>query len=195
MSISSPTSRLPVASRLGKPPILQAEPAGDAQRWAAEHHDALRAAVAEHGSLLIRGLGLNDTGQIEAVFRCLGTLMIEREAFTPRRGYAHGVYSASKWPPHQPMCMHHELSYAVQFPSLMLFACLTAPAAGGATPVADSPTVLEALPAELVRRFDQVGWLLVRNYNDDIGTSITGAFGTDDRPAIERYCRASAIRS
>jgi alpha-ketoglutarate-dependent taurine dioxygenase len=49
--------------------------------------------------------------------------------------------------------MHHELSYTLEFPSLMLFACLDAPIDGGATAVADSPTVLDALPTELVERF------------------------------------------
>src|SRR6266705_2822948 len=126
MSTPSPTSLLRVDPRPGKPPMLQAEAAGDAPRWAADHRDAL------------------------------------------------GVYSSSKWPPNQPMCMHHELSYALQFPGLMLFACLIAPAAGGATPVADSPTVLHALPAELVELFERVGWLLIRNYNDDVGASISG---------------------
>jgi alpha-ketoglutarate-dependent taurine dioxygenase len=91
------------------------------------------------------------------------------------------------------MCMHHELSYTLEFPGLMLFACLIAPTDGGATPVADSPTILHALPTELVKRFERVGWLLVRNYNNDIGASVAEAFGTDDRRAIESYCRANAI--
>ena len=43
--------------------------------------------------------------------------------------------------------MHHELSYTLEFPGLMLFACLTAPTTGGATAVADAPAVLDALPA------------------------------------------------
>src|SRR5438045_7033300 len=120
--------------------------------------------------------------------------MTEREAFAPRRKYSDGVYSSSKWPPNQHMCMHHELSYRLEFPSLMLFACLTAPTDRGATPVADSPTVLQALPGELVDRFERVGWLLIRNYNDDIGASVAEAFGTDDRGAIESYCRTHAIR-
>jgi len=174
--------------------MLQAEATGGAPRWAAEHRDPLRAPVAEHGSLLVRGLGLRDAAETEAVFRHLGELMTEREGFAPRRSYATGVYSSSKWPPNQPMCMHHELSYALQFPGLMLFACLVAPTTGGATPVADSPAVLRALPAELVERFERVGWLLIRNYNDDIGASIAGAFGTDDHSAVESYCRANAIR-
>jgi alpha-ketoglutarate-dependent taurine dioxygenase len=89
--------------------------------------------------------------------------------------------------------MHHELSYALEPPSLMLFACLTAAASGGATPVADSPAVLDALPADLVERFEQAGWLLIRNYNEDIGASLADAFGTDDSGAVESYCRAHAI--
>src|SRR5881296_242233 len=194
MSYSSPTSLLNVDVRPGKPPMLRVDAPDDAPRWAAEHRDALRTLVAEHGSLLVRGLGLRDVAETDAVFRRLGSLMPETEACAPRRRYAQGVYSSSKWPPNQPMCMHHELSYLLEPPSLMLFACLTAAASGGATPVADSPAVLDALPADLVERFERLGWLLIRNYNDDIGASFAEAFGTDDRAAVESYCRANAIQ-
>jgi alpha-ketoglutarate-dependent taurine dioxygenase len=88
--------------------------------------------------------------------------MTEKEAFASRRTYADGVYSSATWPQNQPMCMHHELSYTLEFPGLMLFACLAAPTDGGATAVADSPTVLDALPTDLVRRFEREGWLLTR---------------------------------
>src|SRR2546428_12832863 len=91
------------------PPMLRVEATGDAPSRAAEHRDTLRAAVAEHGSLLVRGLGLRDAAETEAVFRGLASLMTEKEAFAPRRSYSHGVYSSSKWPPNQTMCMHHEL--------------------------------------------------------------------------------------
>src|SRR5882724_7871877 len=194
MSFSSPTALLEVDLRPGRPPLLRVEAPGDAPGWAAEHRDALRAVVAEHGSLLIRGLRLRDAAGTAAVFRRLGSLMSEKEAFAPRRRYSEGVYSSSKWPPNQPMCMHHELSYTLDVPGLMLFACLVAPADAGATPVADSPTVLRELPAELVGRFERAGWLLVRNYNDEIGASVAEAFGTDDRSAVESYCRANAIK-
>jgi len=195
MSSSSSASVLEVARQPGKPPMLRVEAGGDALVWAAEHRDALRAAVTEHGSLLVRGLGLSDAGEVEAVFNRLSTtgLMVEREAFAARQRYANGVYSSSKWPSNQPMCMHHELSYTLQFPALMLFACLRAPSHGGATGVADSPTVLEALPHKLVERFTREGWMLTRNYNDEIGASFAEAFGTEDRGEVERYCRANAI--
>jgi alpha-ketoglutarate-dependent taurine dioxygenase len=89
--------------------------------------------------------------------------------------------------------MHHELSYTQRFPGLMMFACLTAPTEGGATGVADSSKVLDALPSGLVDRFEREGWLLVRNYNEDIGASWADAFGTEDRAAVETYCRANGI--
>src|SRR6476646_11608170 len=144
MSFSFPASLLNVELQPGKPPS-----------WAAERRDALRTAVAEYGSVLVRGLGLHDSTEIGAVSARLATgLMTEKEAFASRRTYSEGVYSSSKWPSNQPMCMHHELSYTLEFPGLMLFACLRAPAAGGATVMADSPTVLDTLPTELVERFE-----------------------------------------
>ena len=183
-----------VELRPGKPPLLQVEATSDPVLWAAQHREMLRTAVIKHGAVLVRGLALLDAAQVGAVFRQLATdLMTEREAFAPRQTFSDGVYASSAWPPNQPMCMHHELSYTLEFPGLMLFACLRAPTAGGVTAVADAPTVLNALPAELVKRFEREGWMLTRSYNDEIGASYAEAFGTEDRNAIERYCRANAI--
>ena len=180
MSSTSAASLLGADLQPGKPPMMLVEVPGDAPAWASEHRDGLRALVAEHGSILVRGLGLRDAGQVATVFaRLANGLMTEREAFAPRQTYADGVYSSATWPANQPMCMHHELSYTLEFPGLMMFACLTPPTEGGVTGVADSPTVLEALPAELTARFEREGWLLTRNYNEDIGASVGEAFGTD----------------
>jgi len=194
MSYLFTTSRLDIDRQPGKSPILLAETPGDAPGWAAEHKDALRALIAEHGSIMVRGLSLRDAAEVGAVFRRLANgLMIEREAFATRRIYGDGVYSSATWPANQPMCMHHELSYTFEFPGLMLFACLSAPTTGGATAVADSRAVLDALPAELVTRFERDGWMLTRSYNDEIGATVAEAFGTEDRGAVESYCRANAI--
>ena len=61
--------------------------------------------------------------------------------------------------------MHHELSYSrraarpadVRLPGGQ-------PPAGGATGLADAAAVLEALPRDLVARFEVQGWQLVRTY-------------------------------
>jgi len=183
-SPSSAMSPLDVDLQPGRPPVLRVAPAADAASWAADHRDALRAVIAEHGSALVRGLGLSEATDVGAVFQRLTTSLMTEPG---------GIYSSSAWPPNQQMCMHHELSYTLEFPGLMLFACLTAPTEGGATALADSPTVLEALPTDLVEPFEREGWLLTRNYNDEIGASFAEAFGTESRDEVESYCRANAI--
>ncbi|MFG3200523.1 TauD/TfdA family dioxygenase [Streptomyces sp. NPDC048192] len=194
MPFSSPAAALDVELRPDSPALLHVDPLDDAPSWAAEYREPLRAQVAEHGAVLVRGLGLRDADQVGAVFaRLSGGLMTEREAFAPREARLPGVYTSTTWPANQPMCMHHELSYLLEVPGLMLFACLTAPAQGGATAVADAEEVLRALPTALTERFEREGWILTRTYNDEIGASLTESFGTADRAEIERYCRAHAI--
>ncbi|MGW3265237.1 TauD/TfdA family dioxygenase [Streptomyces sp. NPDC001056] len=194
MPFSSLAAPLQVELRPHRPALLRVDSPGDAPSWAGEHREALRALVTEHGALLVRGLGLRDADRVGAVFaRIAGELMAEREAFAPREARGPGVYTSTPWPANQPMCMHHELSYTLDVPSLMLFACLTAPAEGGATAVADAEEVLDALPASLTERFEREGWMLTRSYNDEIGASLAESFGTEDREEIERYCRAHAI--
>ena len=166
---------------------------GDAAAWAAERAGALHEVVARHGAVMVRGLDLPDAGAVERVSRSLVPhRLVEREAFAPRRPYAEGVSSSSEWPPDEPMCMHHELSYALEVPRLILFGCLTAPATGGATAVADSHEVLEALPPAVVEPFRRHGWLLTRTYHQ-VGVPWRVAFGTEDRDAVDAYCRSHAI--
>ncbi|MFC9242052.1 TauD/TfdA family dioxygenase [Streptomyces decoyicus] len=175
-------------------PVLRATPGdGTAAGWAQDHRSAVHDLVAEHGAVLLRGLGVGSADEVAAIATALGvTRMTERERFAPRYAHAEGVYSSSEWPADEPMCMHHELSYATEVPGLLLFGCLTAPAEGGRTAVADSQQVLEALPADLVAPFARDGWLLTRMYHD-IGVSWTEAFGTDDRAEVDAYCARAGL--
>ncbi|MEW1693649.1 TauD/TfdA family dioxygenase [Streptomyces sp. NPDC091265] len=188
------TSPLDLESEPGRPTMLRVQGSDGPPVWAAGARDGLRAALVEHGAVLVRGLGLRDIADVAAVLERLDLEPVtERETFAPRRTHSPGVHSSSPWPPNQPMCMHHELSYTLEFPGLMLFACLAEPLSGGATCLADAAAVLDALPRELTERFEREGWLLTRSYNGEIGATVTQAFGTDDREAVERYCRAHAI--
>ncbi|MGW5327708.1 TauD/TfdA family dioxygenase [Streptomyces sp. NPDC004014] len=194
MSSSPLATSLDVELRPDRPAVVRVGSPGDAASWAAEHRESLRAQVTEHGALVVRGLELRDADRAGAVMAGLTDgLMAEREAFAPREPLGSGLYSSTAWPANQPMCMHHELSYASEVPGLMLFACLTPPAEGGATAVADAEEVLKALPAALTEKFEREGWLLTRSYNDEIGSSLAESFGTEDRAEIERYCRSHAI--
>lgn len=195
--MSSPTPRIQfdVERQTGRAPLLTVEHGHNPVRWAEENREALRAAVDEHGAVLVRGLGLRDPAEVADTFQQLAPagLMPDREAFAARQPYLDGVYSSLTWPANQPMCMHHELSYALEFPGLMLFACLQAPSTGGVTGVADSHAVLDAIPPDILERFENEGWLLARSYNEDIGATYQEAFGVSDRADVEEYCRAHKI--
>ncbi|MEU1311710.1 TauD/TfdA family dioxygenase [Streptomyces cinnamoneus] len=197
---STPTRNTPYTVRTadGRPAMLETgHPAPeDPAAWAAEHRAFLRAAVAEHGALLVRGLGLSDAAAVGAVSReLLDEVLTEREGFAARQVLADGVYSSSEWPADQPMCMHHELSYAREVPGTLLFGCLTAPASGGVTGLADAHEVLEALDLALVARFEREGWLLDRNYTDTVGVGLGDAFGSAGRADVEAYCAARGIEA
>ncbi|MFG3142420.1 TauD/TfdA family dioxygenase [Streptomyces sp. NPDC048211] len=178
----------------GMPATMRAPTFDDPARWAAEARDELHTALRAHGAVLVRGLDLRTPGDVAAVLGQLGVEpVVEKEAFAPRQCHSPGVHSSSAWPPNQPMCMHHELSYTLGFPHVLLFACLSEPITGGTIGLADAADVLRTLPRTLTDRFEREGWLLTRSYNGEIGATVAEAFGTDERDEVERYCDAHAI--
>jgi alpha-ketoglutarate-dependent taurine dioxygenase len=167
-----------------------ADPAG----WMAANIALLRGIVAEYGAVLVRGLGIGDVAGAARVCRAVGAdLMTEFEGFAPRDVFEPGIYSGTKWPADQPMCMHHELSQALEFPGLMVFVCLSAPRAGGATALADSRRVLADLPSDLVARFERDGWRLSRGFSDLVGLPWRVAFGSAERAGAEKYLKDNDI--
>lgn len=177
-------------------PIVKAEPGLGAERaaeWAAAHASEVEALVADRGVVLVRGLAVTTADEVASVARAMGIKPVpEREGFAPRDSYAEAVYSATKWPPDEPICMHHELSYAYEVPSRIIFGCLKAPASGGTTQVADGHEVLKALPPDLMDRFATHGWVLTRTYNE-AGIPWSAAFGTDDPDQVDAYCAAAGV--
>jgi alpha-ketoglutarate-dependent taurine dioxygenase len=176
----------------GRPPVLRAYANSNTEGWVADNLDILHAALRGHGTVVVRGLDVADAARAGRLARLITTeLITERESFAPRTAYAPQVYTSSAWPANQPMCMHHELSYAQELPATSVFACLKAPTAGGETAVADAAAVLADLPADIVSRFEKDGWQLIRNYGETIGVPWQQAFGTDDPSEVEAYCRAN----
>src|SRR6478735_4018134 len=96
MSFSS-THMLDVQLQDGRTPMVTVDAVGDQTGWVAAHRDALRAVVTEHGSVLVRGLGLRAADQVGVIFRRLANdLMADREAFASRQVSSDGVYSSTK---------------------------------------------------------------------------------------------------
>lgn len=162
--------------------------------WLQAHRVELRAAQRAAGALLVRGLGLRDHTDVAAAAEVfVDQPMVEHEAFATRHSYSRTVYSSSEWPADQPMCMHHELSYASSFPATMVFGCLRTPASGGAIALADAELVLRSLPQRLVDRFARQGWILRRTYGDSVGVSWQDALLATDRAGAQRYAERNDL--
>lgn len=180
----------------GEPVSVTARGKPDPVEWVDKHARVLRQVLDEHGAVLVHGLDVREPSSLAGIAGRFGpVLRTEPEPFAQRESYGDGVFSASKWPHDQEMCCHHEASHASVFPGLLAIACLRAPAAGGATVLADSVAVRAALPPDLLREFEQRGWSLRRGYPKfAIGMGWQQVFGTDDRENLQRYCRDNAVQ-
>jgi alpha-ketoglutarate-dependent taurine dioxygenase len=178
----------------GKPPILEVTATGPAADWIAAHIYDLYAVLLRYGAVLVRGLNVADPAALAAVRdRMSPRPVADIEPFARRLDHGGGVMSSAEWPADQPMNPHHELSYTLEFPQLLLYACLSAPLSGGATTLADAGTMLSVLPPDLVARFEQVGWIVSRHYEGNVGVPWQEAFGTEDRSEVEDYCLDNRI--
>ncbi|MGI9585806.1 MAG: amino acid adenylation domain-containing protein, partial [Acidimicrobiia bacterium] len=175
-------------------PVIRVDSQAVLPMWVSDNRESLLDLVIEYGSVLVRGLELADPTEVGVLASGLvDNVMQPTEAFAPREALPGATFSSSAWPANQQMCMHHELSYRLETPGLMMFACLVVPTEGGGIPLAEAARVLDGLPDDLVDRLDKEGWMLTRSYNNDVGLSFAEAFGTEKRAEVEKYCRANAI--
>jgi alpha-ketoglutarate-dependent taurine dioxygenase len=191
------TIRLDLSREAGKPPVIQAphaERLESAVEWLTSHRTAIRQELLRSGSLMIRGLPVTDSAGFA---RARDVLMPERAGYkekaTPRTDFGDGVFSSTDLPAVQPIRLHNENSYTLEFPGTLLFGCITAPAEGGATTVGDMREALRLMPPALRDRFTATGWLLVRNFSELAGLPWFKSFATDDPAVAEAYCRENTI--
>ncbi|MFL6127654.1 MAG: TauD/TfdA family dioxygenase [Mycobacteriales bacterium] len=141
--------------------------------------------VGRAGAVLVRGLGVRSAADVAAARDALGLRPAElREHFAPRAALGDGTWAAPEWAADREMCLHHEQSYAVELPWLLLTGVLRAPDAGGEALLGDTRAALAALPAPLAARFRRDGWRLLRNFRPHFGLPWSAAYGTDDPRAL-----------
>ncbi|WP_033820352.1 TauD/TfdA family dioxygenase [Kitasatospora sp. MBT63] len=160
--------------------------------WVGAHREPLLAELRSKGFILLRG-ACGDVGEFHQVVSAIGGELLEyTERSTPRSAVSGNIYTSTEYPADQAIPMHNENSYASRWPQLLFFFCQTPPATGGATPIADSRSVLAQLPAGLRARFAD-GVVYTRTYRDGLGLSWEEAFQTTDRATVEQYCTRNGI--
>lgn len=193
---SSPASDLP-DSRSGYPLVVECAPGvTDATAWFGAHSADIIRAARTHGALLFRGFGVDTAAALaDSVAGVLPTLATYRGGTSPRTKIDDGVYTSTEYPQQYEISLHNEMSYSHQAPEFIFFACVTAPAERGETPIADCRQVLERLPAHIVSEFRRRGVMYERNLfgRDSRYNSWAKAFETTDPNVVEQYCLEADI--
>jgi alpha-ketoglutarate-dependent taurine dioxygenase len=166
----------------------------DLAGWATANQDFIERSLYQHGALLLRGFDIGSVAEFEkfgeaatrrGLFRQYGDL--------PPEDGSEGIYQSTPYPEDKTILFHNESSHMHRWPMRQFFNCVKAAEQGGETPVVDCRRVYEALPRDLVERFEQKQLLYVRNFTEGLDISWQDFFKTDDPSQVEAYCRAASM--
>ena len=159
---------------------------------------SLRAALLSVGALLFRGFGPLRPPEFARFVRAFsGKPPLDYVGgASPRVKLGDGVYTSTEYPRHYTLSLHNELSYTYRWPEHLYFYCVTPAERGGETPLADSRALLRRIDAGVVARLSARGIRYDRRLHggSGVGLSWREAFETDDRGAVEAYCREGGVR-
>ncbi len=163
--------------------------------WAKANRAQIDAQLLQHGAVLFRGFGVNSLEMFQSFAEAAADRGLAEYKYgsTPRRRIQGGIYTSTEYPADQAIPMHNEMSYSRAWPTRIWFCCLQAAAQGGATPIADSAAVFEAISPAVRERFIERGVMYVRNYGRGLDLSSEQVFGTTDRDEIARFCAEARI--
>lgn len=152
----------------------------------------IEAMLDDVGGVLLRGFAVPTLGAFREFAAAFGHPLLSYEfASTPRSAVTTGIYTSTEYPAHQHIPLHSEQAYTREWPMKIWFHCLTAPTAGGETPIADNRVIYDRIPAAIRNRF-AAGILYVRNYGD-FDVPWQKVFNADNRSDVEAFCRRARI--
>ena len=154
----------------------------------------IRELLDRHGAVLLRGFSIAGVEGFEKVVRNFsGPPLKYSERSSPRSAIKGEVYTSTDYPPDQEISLHNENSYRLHWPRTLYFYCIEPPETRGATPLSDIRRVHALTDPAVREEFSRRRWMVVHNYHEALGMSWQYVFDTQDRQAVEEYCRANGI--
>lgn len=177
---------------------LVIEPAVDGLNltaWAANNREFVEQQLSRCGAILFRDFNLKLPTEFERfILSYSGDLLEYKERSSPRKKVWGNVYTSTDYPADKSIFLHNENSYQDRWPMKIFFFCKTPAQQGGETPIADMRSVYNRIDPAIRERFEEKGWMLVRNFGEGIGIPWQVAFQTSDKSAVEEYCRRAGIK-
>ncbi|MFE2286475.1 TauD/TfdA family dioxygenase [Streptomyces sp. NPDC059443] len=154
----------------------------------------IRAALHEHGAVLLRGFPLDGVDGFDAAVRALsGAPLAYSERSSPRSTIKGNVYTSTDYPPDEEIFLHNENSYQSSWPRLLYFCCIAEPDSLGATPLADTRRILELVHPDVREEFTRRRWMATRTFHPGFGIPWESVFNTGDRAEVERLAAAKDL--
>ena len=168
----------------------------DFEKWYQNHQQEIDEKLLHTGAILFRGVDISDIQDFSKFSQIVfGKSLDYKDGTTPRTKLAEHVYTSTEYDPSQEILPHNELSYSSVYPSKLLFCCTKVAPEGGETPLGDSRQILKNMPIEIVEEFREKGLIYIRNLHggDGLGQSWQQAFETDDKAAVEEFCKKNEV--
>ncbi|MBD2677470.1 MULTISPECIES: non-ribosomal peptide synthetase [Nostoc] len=162
--------------------------------WAEKNQEFIINNLFKYGGILFRDFTINQKEDFEQfVSGVCPQLMPYIESSTPRTKLSEKVYTSTEFPAEQTIALHNESSYANTYPMKIWFCCIEPASQGGETPIADVRKVFQRIHPRIRERFQEKGWMLVRNYGNGFGLPWQKVYHTTDKAVMEEYCRNACI--
>jgi alpha-ketoglutarate-dependent taurine dioxygenase len=162
--------------------------------WATLAREQLSTLLAKYGGILFRGFDINPETDFQRFIQTVsGDPLPYKERSSPRSQVQGNIYTSTDHPPDQSIFLHCENSYQKTWPLKIFFYCHTPALEGGETPIADTRRILAHIDPAVREVFEQKGVMYVRNFGTGLGLSWQTVFQTEDREAVEEYCREMGI--
>ncbi|MBL0385641.1 TauD/TfdA family dioxygenase [Tumebacillus sp. ITR2] len=162
--------------------------------WCARNRTKLEELLLETGGLLFRGFDISTQERFdEFVSGMCDELLVYNESSSPRTKLTSNVYTSTEHPKELVILQHNELSYSNVWPQRIWFCSVVEAQSGGETPLADMRRVYERIDPEIRAKFEEKGWMLMRNYGDGFGLPWEDVFHTEDPAEMEAYCQENGI--
>jgi amino acid adenylation domain-containing protein len=166
----------------------------DLSGWVAANRPEVLEKLSSAGAALFRGFKIESLPQFRAFTQSVCPELIEYgERSSPRTKIDDGVYTSTDHPADQPIQLHNEQSYTLNWPLKIWFFCMQPSLTGGCTPIADSRKILKRLTPQTLEKFTKKQIMYMRNYGDGLGLHWPEVFQTTDRSAVEQHCCKASI--
>ncbi|WGV24585.1 TauD/TfdA family dioxygenase [Halotia branconii] len=164
------------------------------QIWSQNNRDFIETNLLKYGGILFRGFDISTQDDFEGFVNVVcPQIMNYVEGATPRTKLSNKVYTSTEFPPEHSIALHNELSYVITWPMKIWFCCIQPATVQGETPIADMRKVYQKISPQIRERFQEKGWMLVRNFGNGFGLPWQRSFATNDKADLAEYCRHAQI--